>query len=130
MPVNVLWDDPDKSILRFEHQGKWTLEETDEAMAKVHAMADAIQHRIDVIFDYTGSAGLPVNALSHAPKVARELPRQTGIIVVVGGNIFNTLMSIFAKVYPNFGPASRYKSAHTLDEAYALIERSRASERT
>jgi len=130
MPVNLLWDDAEKSILRYQYEGKWTWEELHDAIVQAHAIADAIQYRIDVIFDFTGSAGLPAKPLSHAPSVARELPTQTGLVVVVGGTFFSTMLSIFNRVYPHFGSASRYKSAHTLDEAHALIERSRASEQS
>lgn len=127
MPVNMLWDDTEKSILRFEYHGKWSWEEVYDMMAQANVELSAVQHRVDTIHDFTGSNGLPSNALSHASSLSRHIPEQTGISVVTGSSVFiNTLLSVFSKVYPQFG--SRYKSAGTLAEAYALIERSRASE--
>jgi hypothetical protein len=129
MPVNMLWDDAEKSILRFEYQGKWTWEEVNDTMVKANLELTAAQHRVDTIHDFTGSSGLPSNALSHASNLSRQIPMQTGISVVTGSSAFiNTMLSVFSKVYPQLG--SRYKSAHTLDEAHALIERSRASEQS
>ncbi|MFQ3566133.1 MAG: hypothetical protein SNJ59_03965 [Aggregatilineales bacterium] len=129
MPVNMLWDDAEKSILRFEYQGKWMWEEVESAMKQANAELTTVQHRVDTIHDLTGSSGLPSNALSHASSLSRHIPAQAGISVVTGSStLINTLLSVFSKVYPQFG--SRYKNASTLEEAYALIERSRASERT
>lgn len=130
MPVNMLWDDAEKSILRFEYQGKWTWEEVNNMMAQANVELTAVPHRVDTIHDFTSSSsGLPSNVLSHASSLSRQIPAQAGMSVVVGSSaLINTLLSIFTKVYPQF--ASRYKSASTLDAAYALIEHSRASERT
>jgi hypothetical protein len=130
MPVNLLWDDPDKSILRFEYQGKWTWEELHNAIVQAADELHETRYRVDTIHDLTDSRGLPPDALARAPSIARQLSNRNGIVVVIGGAFFNTMLSIFNRVYPQFGSASRYKSAHTLDEAYDLIEQSRVSEQS
>lgn len=120
MPVHIVWDDDDRTIIRYDYEGRWTWEELYIASKQVPDMFSAVSHSVDVIHNLTGSRGLPGGALSHANRLSTQLPDNWGVSVVAGSNMFvSGMLNVFRKIYRQFG--ERYFTTTTLEEAYALL---------
>ncbi len=128
MPITVVWDDDDHSIVRYVYDGAWTWLDLRAAADQAVAMSRSVPHRVDILADLRRSGPLPVrNAIPVLKYMAEVSPPNMliGIFVVVSGGIHvQALGNIFRRVHPSIGVRNFF--VNTLEEAYALIEQDRA----
>ncbi|MFC1959902.1 hypothetical protein ACFLYO_04260 [Chloroflexota bacterium] len=127
MPISVIWDDEEHTILRYLLEGTWQWSEFRPVIAEADGLSRTVDHRVDIIADLTTSAPLPVRNAFPTLKYMAELSSDNvlqGVFVVVGGGGFvRALGKTFAQVYAGVG--ARIAFSDTLDEAYALIQTDR-----
>lgn len=123
MGIEVVWDDPDQTIIRWNFQVNWRWADFHAAFEQSLVMGEAVQRRIDLI-PFTGMVvGIPVGVLGEFQRLQRQFPPNTCLIVVTGGNRFtNTVIETFAHQNHIFN----WRTALTLDEARAIIAADRA----
>src|SRR5688572_14922021 len=116
MSITVNWDNADKTIIRYDFQGKWTWDEFRVAANEAFGLTRSVQHRVDSISNFHPGASLPSDALFHFSRAMRDAPPNRRTTVIVGGTPFiNNLVSTFSRIYRPLG--KRLLIASTLDEA-------------
>ena len=122
MGIQVVWDDEAKSILRWDFETDWGWDDFRRAFEKSVDMGGDVGYRVDVI-PYAGAIQqLPMGALREFQRIERNLPDNTGLIVITGGNTFtNAIINVFAKV----NRINTWMTAKTLEDARAIIARDR-----
>src|SRR5262245_31606370 len=84
LTIKVAWDNPEKTALLWTVEGRWTWDESDEAIAKYFAMADSVPHEwIDSIVDMSRGHLLPENVVSRFSRTLNTMHPKTGLIVMV-----------------------------------------------
>jgi hypothetical protein len=128
MPVHFLWDDPEKTILRYEFIGKWTWEELYET---IHASWDEVKqldYIVDSIGDVSGTDGVPPSVITHVRSLSQNRPENTDLMVFVGANAYlNAIMQTFSQISQNILRRDiNIVMAKTLDEARELVAERKA----
>ena len=120
MPIDVFWDDGEKTIIRARFVGDWTWTEYHAANAQMMQMATEIDHLFDVISDLTESNGLPAGNLLAEIGRGHNItaPNQRSTVTVQIPKIVKTLRPIIVQITRN---DNRFQ-ADSLEEAYAIIE--------
>ena len=127
MPIELIWDDEDRSIIHERFIGHWTWEEFHENAVEIRHMAESVSHRVDVIADLEASEGMPIGpAITQARAAMREVPPNwQGIIVVSGSWLVKTLTSVYQSVSRN---SFSIVQVDHVDEIPDTIARMRAHE--
>jgi hypothetical protein len=128
MGVSVQWDDAEKTILRYDYGGKWTVEELYAAASEAKKLieVEGTQHKIAVIINMQNSSALPASAMTHGKRLMTMPLPNVDFQVVVGANMFvRTLANTATKVYGQFGRKITTQFAQTMDEARSVIAKQR-----
>ena len=59
MPIEVQWDNPEKTILRQKFEGKWTGKDYYVSLDEMSKLLKQVDHRVHLIGDMTHSVGIP-----------------------------------------------------------------------
>lgn len=127
MPINLLWENEAKTIVRMEVVGQWTWDEMYSASQEGYAMLESVQHIVDPIIDFRNSAAIPIYSITHARHMIGKRHPRTGLTVMVSSSalIYN-LWDIFRRVYGLFIREEEFTLVRTLEEAHALLNRVQA----
>jgi hypothetical protein len=128
MPIEIVWDNDERSILRYDVSGKWNWDELFQARDKVFAQMDsASAERIDAIINFVGGLSVPNDALGQIQKLREDPHAKAGLTVMVGTNMFlRTLLSTATKVYnAATGHTVEFMYAKSLEEARQFIAQDR-----
>jgi hypothetical protein len=125
MPINVFWDDFEKTIVRAELVDYWTWNDYYRSVAEGARLVQGITQRIDQIVDMRRSHSLPPGvALTHLKRARASDPENPGITVIIGANLMvRVFVAVLERAYGTRFPP-RY-IVETLDEAHDLISESR-----
>ncbi len=122
MPINLEWDNPDKTVLRMDVIGRWTWDEMYQASHEGYKMLDAVPHRVCSLIDFSASQGIPSNAITHARNMMGKQHPRTGLTVMVGVSpLFLSLWRVFVRVYALFSREQDFTFAGSLEEARAIL---------
>lgn len=131
MPVSVIWDNDEKTILRFEVNGDWEIDETWERITidglRLTREADTVP---DAIIDMRGQSGngLPQGFMTQGRSFSNWIERQnlgSAVMVLVGaGRMMQAGADILRKL--NIPMSTRSFFADNLDDARAHIAAYRA----
>ena len=120
MSITVTWDNPERTVLRYEFTGVWQWDEFNKALDQAEKMLASVGHIVDVIADFQASGCVPTETLARLAYVAGSRPVNLGANVLVGSQVFNT--TTFTVFGNYFGDVARsYQMAHSLDRARALL---------
>ncbi len=120
MPVTISWDNPDKTILLYQFENRWTWDELYAALNDAWRLLNEGETPVDIIMDMEHADVIPANAIAQFSKISSALhPRMRTIVIVGGGGMAASLLSIFAKVYGK--SSQRYHVVVSREKAYALI---------
>jgi hypothetical protein len=120
MTINIVWDNPEKTIARYDYEGKWSWEELYKALQEFHQMLDTVNHPVDVIIDMQRTRLLPENVLARGSNVGQMVHPNQGITVVVGANsLVRAMADLYKRIYAK--KAANFFMASKLDEAHAII---------
>jgi hypothetical protein len=123
MPVQVTWDNPEKTIILLTFEGNWTWEETYQAVAERNRMIESVSNNVDIIVNF-GSAGfkIPPNAITHTRNIMSQSHSRIVRNVVVGFKpVHIALWKIIEKIYATMGKSQQYFLVGSLDEAHAML---------
>lgn len=87
MPVDFVWDDDARTVLRYRASGVWNWNDFHKTVKISTFQFDRLNADIDTIFDLRGSARMPAGAVGHLrtlgkPDHARRRPRA----IVIGAD--------------------------------------------
>jgi hypothetical protein len=119
MRIPVVWENDDKTVVRFDERGSWTWAEFDEAVDRIVALIRSVPHRVNIIVlsPERFPSGFP---LVHFQRVVLLLPHNTGKIVLINNSPFqrrlnNILMTIFPAL------KKQVVFVDSVDEAYEVL---------
>lgn len=126
MPFQVIWEDPEQTIIRQLYTGKVTAGDYYQAVDRNAEMMHSVNHPVDLIIDVldakTDMKGFWA-ALSYANK---KVPDNQRLVIVVGADSFlKVLGGVANKIAPRATSNSYF--ADSLDEAYRIIADYRSS---
>lgn len=120
MSISVMWENNERTILRYRFNGKWTWEEFYAAIERGQALQDEVTQPVDVLLDMLESPVVPGGAIRHFRPIGKIAHPNTEMrIVVSSSGIIAGLYAVFIRM---IGSAARsYRIVRTLDEAHTLI---------
>ena len=118
MGINILWDNEEQTIFRFDLDPQWTWDELFAAKKQAHAMVSMVSHKTVTIIDAPHTTSLPPNLLVNARSALRNNHPNTLVVIFVATNPF--VLSAFSTMSGFLRSISlRLEFAPTLDEARA-----------
>ncbi len=126
MHIDVAWDNPEKTVVRWAFSSAWTLAEFQAAADESRRLVQSVPHAVDLICDLDGTTYLPDGFLPLLVATLESSSPNRELIVAVGANRqVEAGIRAFNQVY---GPYMRLTVllAPTVSEARALIAQRRA----
>ncbi len=126
MHIDVAWDNPEKTVVRWLFSNTWTLAEFQSAAEESRRLVQSVPHAVDLICDLDGTSYLPDGFLPLFVATLESSSPNRDLIVAVGANRqVEAGIKAFNQVY---GPYMRLTVllATTIDEARAVIAQRRA----
>lgn len=128
MPVSVIWDDDEQSIIRYLFVGQWEWRDFRPIIDEAVAMSRSVDHRVDTIADLRESAPLPMQnpfpTLKHLATTTPPNSAKGSLQIIGGGSFVQSLGAAVRRVYKEGAPVY---FVNTLEQAYANIEQSRSA---
>jgi hypothetical protein len=122
MPIKLYWDNDEKTIARYDFEGRWTWDEYMTVMAELAVMMRSVDHRVDAVCNMKpGIMPTSGSAMALARASMRKLPSNCDLIVIVTNPFINALLNTFKKFDKELGAMLRGVSR--VEDAYTLIER-------
>lgn len=123
--IRYSWDDPENTVIRLYIGDLWDWDDLSEAMITIAAMVASVEHQVDFIIVMRTSSQMPGgNAMLHMRDAMKSLPRNSGILVMVGGNTTGNLtLKMLARSYQCM--MGRIFQRDHLADAYRIIARNR-----
>jgi hypothetical protein len=121
MGINVLWDDSEKRIIRYDFDEQWAWEDFFAAKKQAYKMIDGFTHKVGVIMNAPPNVALPPNLLSHASSALRNKHPNTLIVVfVITKPFLRAMINTLGKVSRSIADSVTIVS--TLDEARTVVK--------
>jgi hypothetical protein len=119
--IGVVWDNPEQTVVRIDFKRGWTWPAYDFAVDDADRLIESVANEVDVIFNLLRGPQMPVDyVFSHLRRMLRQLPDNTGCLVVVDGDTTaRTLMSVFCRTIVGARPGLVIVSS--LEEARAWL---------
>ncbi len=119
MGIQIVWDNDEKTILRYIFDTHWTWDDFYAAKAEAYSQIDTVPHKVGVIFDAPEKITLPANMITHNKSAVSKTHANTAIVVVVVTNLYlRTMLTMVMKLSKKAADTLRLVSS--LDEARAL----------
>jgi hypothetical protein len=126
MPISILWDNAEKTVIQYHFEGRWTWDEFHHALAEGNAMMDSVDHTVHVIVNMQNSMALPRGAITHIANLRIRKHRRIGVTILIGASqLIQAIHSAMITIYP--GIDKNFKMLPTLEEARAALEASTLS---
>lgn len=112
--ITIKWGKEDKTIMLYEFEGSWSIDDLIEALDSGVEVANRYDHDIDVIVDLT-EAGFPdlfgtnvqkafERAVNRTDDHMQETDKEPGLIVIVSQNqIMNNTLRSLMRMYQKMG---------------------------
>lgn len=125
MGVQAHWDNPEKTIIRYDFSGRWTWNEFYGAYDIAKVMVSGTTQKVHFIMNSTDEISrkyTPPNAMTHMISIGRKAAPNSGKVIRVGGGAFTRILfQMVAKVNPKL--IDSFAFASTLEEARAMVEK-------
>ncbi len=122
MPVQMRWDNEEKTILVAAYVGSWTWEEFFAARDQANRQLDEVDHQVDIIHDWSQSGGFPHNIFANAKSLIPKMHPRTARNVHVGVSpYFMTMWQLFSRLYAAVAGEKKFVFVNTLDEARKIL---------
>jgi hypothetical protein len=122
MPIQIVWDNDDRTIMRFLFEDPWDATELFNAITQTKTLlaAEDIGYAVGVIFDTQATGSLPSGILTSTRTLVEKMSPEIAIIVVATRNRFLRAMhQVFSRV--NRSLAEKFQLAGTVEEARVII---------
>jgi hypothetical protein len=123
MAMNVMWDNPEKTVILYTIHGRWTWDELYETLDAGRDLMDNVSHdKVDFIVDMTDCKLLPENALSNFARMANKPHPKSGRMVMAGATSFiRALLNVMGKYKATGVRAQSVLAVQTVDEAREVL---------
>jgi hypothetical protein len=119
--IQVLWDNDEKTIVRWEFKGAWTWEDWyASANRALELRKTVIDHPVvPAIFNLKSSGTVPMGALPHARAAIEMMDQRDYVVLANTSGFVRSLTEIFRVLNGTF--AEKVLIARTVEDARALI---------
>ena len=125
MAIKLVWDSPEKSILRYDIDGQWTWDDARQAVDRIFTMMD--ESPAEVVYTiphFKGNVSIPPNGWKHFDILTSRSHPKAGLTVIVGTNwLLKSVIGTVKNAYVLTGREVDFEYARTLDDARAKIRR-------
>jgi len=125
MPVNIVWDDAAKTILRMDITSpgvSW--DEYNSRIDDMITLTKDVEHRVDIVINAGATPMSPGSPIPHIRRTFKLLPSHVHLLV-------NVVTDRFARVIVvAVGPmvfGNNFKAVETLEDARTVIDKDRAT---
>jgi hypothetical protein len=128
MSINIVWDNPEQTTLRYDIAREWKVEDLRRAIDEVFSKMDSSPaNRVGAIVNFTeGGVNVPRSVFTEIGSLLRSRHPKAGLTVIVGANrILRMTLGTIQNIVRAAGHEAGFKHAKTLDEARALIAQDR-----
>jgi len=120
MPVMVIWDNKEKTIIRQIYSGDTSHQDYIQAVDEFAALASSVSHIVHSIMDRREIESAPSVNISGLRYGNQHMPANVGLRVVVKPGLFTQIMvDVGKRIAPNL--VQQVYFVDTLEEAYAII---------
>jgi hypothetical protein len=126
MPVELNWDNEEKTVIRADVHGRWTLDEAKAARLATFKLFDTVMHRVDVIWylaDEESRTHTPNGLINLFASMSRSPHPRRGVIALVPrrqDRLARIWVDLVTKAFPRL--RNNVFGADSLDEARALLK--------
>lgn len=121
MGIKVTWDNPEKTVLRQNFNGRWEIDELYHCIDKTHKLLSGLDHPVHIIIDLTNSK-VPTNVLSAMRYMDSRVAPNQGIVVVVGADDYTeTIMDVAKRLAPH-AIGNSYQTTSLEDARRVILE--------
>jgi hypothetical protein len=119
MSIKIVWDNDEKTVVRYIFDKQWTWPEFFTAKAEAYALIGSVKHPVGIIMDAPPEVKLPPNTLTHSRNALRNKHPNTRVIAFVLTHSFvRSMIHIFMKVAPG---STDLHIVSTLEEARQVV---------
>ena len=120
MPIEIGWDNDEKTVLLLQVIGDWTLSEYYEYYLKAKAMMDTVDHPLCLILDMTETKVVPSRMMSTASFSKKHRAENVELSIFVGASMFVKVLAdtMATIVSPR---QRRLRFANTVEEAREIV---------
>lgn len=128
MPIKALWDNDEKTVIRYEMYDHWTLDEFWEAYEIARQMINSVEnevHFVQVAMDAKSVGYIPNGFLTHLRSIYRNAHPRAGRTIIVPkmkGVMAQLWERVVVKTMPQI--RQRFDFAETLDDARVMMQTS------
>ena len=123
MNIEVVWDNDQKTILRYIYGKSWTWADFNSAAKLAYDMLDTVDQKVSVIMDFQNANIIPQGAITQVQR-AFSTPRHANIgTTLIVGSSANTFLQAIAGVGRKLSRSNDWQLTFvsTLPEAYAQL---------
>jgi hypothetical protein len=125
MQIDVLWDNPEKTVARWEMSKGWSLSDFRYALKLTAEMTEATQGWFDLIINANQHTP-PQTPLAEFQRGLTDASPRLGVLVVCNAHLFaKMLLEALRKMNVPNTDAGKLHFADTLDAARALVAQQR-----
>lgn len=130
MKIQVQWDNPEQTVIRYIFEQGWGWNDLHSAMTTASEYVTAQTNMVNVIMDITRASIVPKGALSQINRAySNEKPQNMGITVIVAPNAFLSAMVSMSKKIWGDKAEWQLEFVHTIEDAYRVIDSTTSNSR-
>ena len=120
MGIQVIWDNEEKTMLRYIFDVRWSWDDFYGAKVEAYSLLDTVHHKVGVIFDTPAKVVLPSHLITHSKSAISKTHANTSVVAIVVPNTYaRTMLAMVMKLSKKAAETLRLVS--TLDEARTLV---------
>lgn len=123
MSVDVVWENEERSVMRFIFSKDWTWEEVIRAKLECDTALNNLSHdAVAIIYDSPPDAHIPPDVLTNARRIlSSNHPKAVLLVFVLTHNniVARMLINTLARITGSVG--ARIRIAESVDDAHRLI---------
>lgn len=123
MAIEVTWDTPERTAIRWDFIGQWTQEDLFNAEEATDALLlQAPEGVVDLVLNLGDTTYWAQNAIIAMKNILKRTSRGTGVKIIVGASgVTQRLLTVFSKMDKPFVEGLTFVT--TMDEAREILVR-------
>lgn len=113
MPIEVVWDDDNRTVLRLDFEGSWAWKDYDHAVEEAYRLVREVTNLVDVMLNLIHSDPVPpLKSLKSFQRTLSLKPANVHTFIAVSSDTFACGLCVsFLKAL----------AANTMEQAHALL---------
>lgn len=128
MSIEVIWDNPQQTIVRFVYTDKWDWQTFREVVILGNEMMDTVAHPVISIVDMSSTFFIPPGSITHirwAVEYSGNHNNSRKVVFVRASTLYQMIISALKQAYPNVDVAASFYYVDDLDAGRELAQQLR-----